>query len=214
MKKLFISLMALVASFSVSAADIAVTAGVGAASIANDECDATFAYNLGVKLNFNINDNLFVEGSGLLQHQGFTYTPHGSIFGFSFSSDKTYDYDLYYLSVPVNIGWNFNVNDKFSIAPKLGLTFSAGLFGDESDMDCDPFSEREENSRIEAFGFTSGSFYENFNRINLGFNLGANFNIAKKFQIGAQYTLGMSDIADDIKDSKDRIFTANFAYFF
>lgn len=214
MKKFLFSLVAFVASLSANAADFAATVGVGAASIANDECDAVAAYNLGVKLNFNINDNLFVEGSGLFQHQGFAYTPHGSVFGFSFSSDKTYDYDLYYLSVPVNIGWNFNVNDKFSIGPKLGLTFSAGLFGDQSDMDCDPFSEREENSKVEIFGFSSGSALENFNRLDVGFNLGVNFNIVKKFQIGAQYTLGMSEISDDIKDSKDRIFTANFAYFF
>lgn len=204
----------MVASLSANAADWGVTAGAGMASIANDECDAVVSYNVGAKVNFDLSENLFVEGSGLLQHQGFSYRWHENILGLSFTSNKTFDFDLYYLNLPVNLGWNFKISDNFSIAPKLGLTLGFGLSGDESDYDCDPFSEREEISRVEVFGYTSGSALKNFNRFDVGFNLGANFNIASHFQVGAQFTLGMSDIADDIKDSKDRLFNANFTYFF
>ncbi len=214
MKKTVFSFLAMVASLSANAADWGVTAGAGMASIANDECDAVVSYNVGAKVNFDLSENLFVEGSGLLQHQGFSYTPHTSILGISLTSEKTYDYDLYYMALPVNVGWKFKCTDKFSIAPKLGLTFGFGLFGDESDLDCDPFADREEESRVSAFGFTTASALKNFNRFDVGFNLGANFNIASHFQVGAQFTLGMSDIADDIKDSKDRLFNANFTYFF
>lgn len=214
MKKTVFSLLALLASLSANAADWGVTAGAGVASIANEDCESTVAYNVGAKVNFDLNENLILEASALFQHQGFSYRWHENILGLSFTSNKTFDFDLYYLNLPVNLGWNFKISDNFSIAPKLGLTLGFGLSGDESDYDCDPFSEREEISRVEVFGYTSGSALKNFNRLDVGFNMGANFNIAKQFQVGAQYTFGMSEVSDDFDDSSNRIFTANFTYFF
>ena len=61
----------MVASLSANAADWGVTAGAGMASIANDECDAVVSYNVGAKVNFDLSENLFVEGSGLLQTRDF-----------------------------------------------------------------------------------------------------------------------------------------------
>ena len=53
----------------------------------------------------------------------------------------TDDVDLYCLEVPINLGYKFNVNDNFQIAPKAGIYLAGGLFGNDDKMDCDPFAD-------------------------------------------------------------------------
>lgn len=207
MKKLFFSLMAVAAVANANAVDFGVTAGIGAATISNDDVDATVAWNLGAKANFGLSSNLFAEASALFQHQGFKYTAKTLL------HNKEYKYNLYYLNFPVNIGYNFNVGNGFSIAPKAGFLLGFGLFGNESDLDCNPFSEREDNSKIQIGSWSSDSALEDFSRFDFGFNAGVNLNY-RKFQLGLQYTWGISSFSDDIDDANNRVFTANFAYFF
>lgn len=130
MKKTIFSFALAAAAASASAADFGVTAGLGAASVSADkykivdfgsvagseiEFSGVFAWNVGVKVNQDFNENVFGEASLLFQHQGFTSRPVAKSFVGSVKGDESKTY-LYYLNLPVNAGYKFHLG---AISPSL-----------------------------------------------------------------------------------------------
>lgn len=66
---------------------------------------------------------------------------------------------------------------------------------------------------INLFTDLDGEGDENFKRFDVGLNAGVNFNF-RSFQLGTQFTWSFPEFYEAVPDSKNRVFTANFAYFF
>lgn len=218
MNKFILTFMALAATVAVHAAEFGVTAGVGAASIAADRhviagagslgraevvYDRVVSWNVGAKVNENFTDKVFGEASLLFQHQGYTHQRRGTVLSAS-ASGKKYDVDLYYINLPMNVGYKFAVANSFSIAPKAGILFGFGVAGNDDESDLNPFSDLEDESN---------GVYDDYKRFDFGINAGANFNY-KKVQLGLQYTWGLPDFIESVNSSKNHVFSANLAYFF
>ena len=170
------------------------TAGLNVSTWNGSDCDARAGFNIGVKMEDEVSAPFFIEAGALLSNKGCKWTASYN----NFSRD--YNYSLWYLHVPVNFGYKFDLNENLQIAPKIGIYAGIGLWGDDDNSD-DPFYDYDDKDI--KYNNLSLCEYSNFNHFDFGFGLGANFYIQKHFEISTGYEFGMVDTWDDIKFGKD-----------
>lgn len=190
MKKILISLVALFMGISLAGAQ-SITPRFGVvggmtltkfkASSGEDYGSSKFnaGFNVGGKMEIGLPVvGLFADGSLL------------------FSQKAAANADLYYLDLPINIGYKFHVAPTVALNLKTGPMLGFGLFGSESEL-----------------------FDDNgFNRFNCSWGFGAGIEVLKHFQFGLSYNLGLSNIAgsdySDVLTVKQNYFRFNVAYMF
>src|SRR5574344_358804 len=200
MKKLLFIAVAAMFAMCANAQNFGITVGLNESSFADGDYDSRTGFNLGVKLEADAAEGFYYEGSALFSRKGYEFE-QSVLF-----TSVTDDVDLYYLEVPINLGYKFNVNDNFQIAPKAGIYLAGGLFGNDDKMDCDPFADYNDK--------TDG-VVDDDNRFDAGLGIGANFWIARHFEISTGYEFGLVKVNKDISDdSQNRNFYDTFAYIF
>lgn len=140
---------------------------------------------------FGVAENMFVE-TGLSFSLGFGTEAIG----------EKHSYDGYYyqakekmnninMRIPVNFVYRFDINDKFSVAPFIGLNFKLNLisrykdFLDTNDSDYDADEEEWVNLYSDSEDNMDGKDYT-WNRFQMGWQIGATFEFSK-FAVGLQY---------------------------
>lgn len=97
------------------------------------------------------------------------------------------EYSLGYLSVPINIGYNFNIGDTgFSIAPKVGVSAIYNVLADFDVM----MSDKKIN--VDWFDDVDAA------RFNFGWQVGADIAF-KQLVLGVTYGQDFNNFIDDVK---------------
>lgn len=103
----------------------------------------------------------------------------GLEFQYAFGEKNDYDYSMYSLKVPVNIGYHYAVSENFTIAPYVGLHVRWYLGGklknDDYDVDMDLFDDDGADWKSFQFGWQIGARAV-FKKWTLGISYGASFN--------------------------------------
>jgi hypothetical protein len=140
--------------------------------------------------------------TGFATEIGVLYTQKGSFY--EYDNQQKYN-ELNYIEVPLNLRFRF-----FSANSALNIYGTAGVYGAYM------FNGRnidEITQEIENMGFT-----RNADRLDYGLSAGAGIQILKKIQLGATWTWGLKDSKistfDDLKSSKNRVFSVNLTYLF
>ena len=185
------------------------TAGLNVSTWNGSDCDARAGFNIGVKMEDEVSAPFFIEAGVLLSNKGCKWSQ---------DMDNSWDenFSLWYLHVPVNFGYKFDLNENLQIAPKVGIYGAVGLWGDDGN-DNDPFYDFDNKSN-------NSVSCDNFNHFDFGFNLGVNFYVQKHFEVSTGYEFGMVNAWDGIKyddnkvlkadDSKNRNWYLNLAFLF
>ena len=185
------------------------TAGLNVSTWNGSDCDARAGFNIGVKMEDEVSAPFFIEAGVLLSNKGCKWSQ---------DMDNSWDenFSLWYLHVPVNFGYKFDLNENLQIAPKVGIYGAVGLWGDDGN-DNDPFYDFDNKSN-------NSVSCDNFNHFDFGFNLGVNFYVQKHFEVSTGYEFGMVNVWDGIKyddnkvlkadDSKNRNWYLNLAFLF
>lgn len=172
-------------------------------------------FNIGLKAEYDIAEPFFVEASVALSGKGFKvgYTKEvmndpdikDVLVSQQISLDAENKVDLWYLHVPFNFGYKFEINDYLAVAPKVGIYVDLGLWGSDS-YDNNPF--------VNYGKWTDNIYFENndFNRFDFGFGFGANFWAARHFEVSTGYEMGM--VKAYKAESKPRNWYLNLAFLF
>lgn len=113
--------------------------------------------------------------------------------------------NLYYLQVPVTVGWHFDLGEIVSIRPEVGIWYAAGLFSnskvggetlkDDSGDNYDYFSE-----------YTYGDeTTKAFKTSDFGLRFGVDVALKRHYSIGLGYDLGLMNINKDLFDNDFKV---------
>ncbi len=134
----------------------------------------SIGYQLGAIADYNFSENFYL-GSGLnLQNKGVKDALDGLIDGYLAGT---------YLTLPIHVGYRFNLSDASYLHVQAGPQLACGLFGSEI--------EWEE-------GETSDYFDEGWaNRFELGVGAKVGVEFKKKWQINLGVNYGVTEWGDD-----------------
>ena len=187
------------------------TAGLNVSTWNGSDCDARAGFNIGVKMEDEVSAPFFIEAGALLSNKGCKWDY--SLAGYDVLKEN---FSLWYLHVPVNFGYKFDLNENLQIAPKVGIYGAVGLWGDDGN-DNDPFYD---DLKVKETTISN----DHFSNFDFGFNLGVNFYVQKHFEVSTGYDFGMVNVWDGIKeddvtyfksdDSKNRNWYLNLAFLF
>lgn len=196
MKKLLFCVLALLASVTASAQDMmwGLTGGLNVSTFNGSDFSSKAGFNIGLKAEYNIADPFFVEGSVLLSQKGAKYE----------ILNEKMKMDLWYLHVPMNFGYKFDINDLIAVAPKVGIFLGCGLWGSD-DNDNNPFTDYSKGE-FEYLGM------KDFNRFDFGFGFGVNGYVAKHLELSTGYEISMVKAYNN--DTKPRNWYLNLAFMF
>ncbi|MCQ2191455.1 MAG: porin family protein [Paludibacteraceae bacterium] len=204
MKKFFLAVATAILSVSaVSAQETlwGITGGLNVSSLNGAFYSSKAGFNVGAKAEYEIAAPFFVEGSFLLSGKGFKHETE------KFNLKE----DLWYIHVPVNFGYKFDINETFAVAPKAGVFVDLGLWGSD-DNDNNPFSDYDKEEKNAVAVLQRDPNASNFNRFDFGFGLGVNFWAAKHFEVSTGYEFGM--VKAYKKDSNSRNWYLNIGFLF
>lgn len=120
------------------------------------------------------------------------------------SSLKEFECDLYYLEIPLSIGYSFRLKDHIKLVPNVGLFFSYGFYGwgEIKSFDFEADQEMYRNYSTEWHPFRHGK--DNIlgggiektpyvmNRFDYGVRIGVNAHVYR-FVFLASYEIGLND---------------------
>ena len=95
------------------------------------------------------------------------------------------DFSMWSLTVPVSVGYKFDLNEEWSLVPYAGVNVRANILGEADDIDI--FDEDEMQG------------YE-WKRFQFGAHVGVTANY-KNYSIGAKYGFDFNEIAEEAKCS-------------
>ena len=213
-KRILFSFVFICSSSSLYSQYFGLTAGVNVPKWKNDNSTFNTGFNVGLKFESDLAPSFFVEGSLLFSKQGLAYKSKRF-----FELDHEDKIDLWYVKLPVNLGYRFRINRSMSVAPKGGVFGAVGVKGKDHDLadknwaigndDLDPFKNYTDLSKN----------FENYKRGDFGLALGLNFLIAEHVELSAGYEFGMVSIWEygktfGIDGDKTRNLYVNLAYLF
>ena len=175
MKKLFAILSAGILTFSISAQEFGIQAGMNMANLSGEDMETDMKMGIfgGVTAAFSLTDVMTLETGALYSTKG-TQDENSGI--------KT-SMDLSYIEIPLNIA--YSVSDQISLiaGPYVGLLIYA-------------------NSKMsgEFLGQTideEEDIKEDIANIDFGINIGASFSINESISVGVGYQLGLADIGSE-----------------
>ena len=180
MKKIFTVFVLALVTLSVSAQDFkkfrfGPTAGLNFSKITTTESDLKFGFNAGARVEFNFNDNIYL-GSGVLFTEKVLKASTGN---------NTLKATPGYIEIPINCGYRYVMNDKFSLFGEVGPYMGIGVcgkwkasnasldfFGEEGDFLLQLASPYDSAKRFDfGLGFAIGAEYANC-QLRVGYELG------------------------------------------
>ncbi|MDY0090170.1 MAG: porin family protein [Flavobacteriaceae bacterium] len=207
MKKIILSILAVVAFGTANAQDIkfGAKAGLNISNLTGDTEDtkSKIGFHLGGVIEIKITDKFSVQPELLFSTQGAKYEESESFGGESYKYETTMK--LNYLNIPIMA--KYYVAENFSIlaGPQVGFLMSAKADWEET----------------YSFGGTTESdsgeedvkdFYKG---IDFGLNLGLGYDFTENIFVEARYNLGLSNIADvDNYKEKNSVFQISLGYRF
>lgn len=167
--------------------------------------------NVGVFLEYEINDDFSFQPELLLSTQGNTYEVVEKYFGdLTNQMEKTtitQNTKLTYINLPFLV--KYHLNEKFDIefGPQVGYLISAKADFDYKDAN---FPEDNESLTVDLlndgtynfFGQTV-NFQEGVNRFDFGLNFGGAYAISETLFVQARYYYGLSTIDDSSTNNQD-----------
>lgn len=181
MKKFFAVAILAVATLSMNAQDFkkfrfGPAVGMNVAKVS--DASSKIGFNVGARAEYNFSDNFYL-GSGLLFTQK----------GFKIKGMMPNDADLkanpFYLEIPINAGYRYNFNEKFSVFGEVGPYIGFGIAG-----------------KYKAEGYNSSKFFgdegafltgEKAKRVDFGLSFAAGCEFSK-FQLRVGYELGLTKV--------------------
>ena len=170
MKKLFITMFAILALTSISAQEVlfGAKAGVNFASITGedtDDLDGITAFHFGAVVEIPVSEKFSIQPELLYSAQGAKFSEDG----------MDIDLKLNYINVPVLA--KFYVADGFSIeaGPQFGILLDAEVEGDGMSLD----------------------IKDNVTSLDIGVDFGLGYKLDNGLNFGARYNLGLTDGNDD-----------------
>lgn len=220
MKKiLFTSLILLSFCMMTKAQDLRVgaTAGYNLSSPSGYNSGSGFHAGLKGELGLpQVTKGLYMDFGVMLSSYGWKSPGYYYDDNYNSSSDKTTDdntleYKLspYYLNIPVHIGYKFSVGRNVNLFVNAGPYFNIGLFGKSKITLTD-------NNGISLTKNVSDNVFSDkvLNRFDWGLGVRAGAEIARHVQLSVGYDWGMKNVNKIGADSKNRTFTASFAFLF
>ena len=170
MKKLFITMFAILALTSISAQEVlfGAKAGVNFASITGedtDDLDGITAFHFGAVVEIPVSEKFSIQPELLYSAQGAKFSEDG----------MDIDLKLNYINLPVLA--KFYVADGFSIeaGPQFGILLDAEVEGDGMSLD----------------------IKDNVTSLDIGVDFGLGYKLDNGLNFGARYNLGLTDGNDD-----------------
>jgi hypothetical protein len=198
MKKIILFFVVLASSYNLFAQDLRI--GVkGGLNLANQKINSgsfsskgtTIAsFHAGFVLDIPLTERLYAQPQLLLTGKG------SKDFGFIFRP--------YYVELPLNIIYKYEINNGLKIYGGLGPGIGLGIFGNIKDLD-NNFSRRLK------FGETSNSDYKTVDFTG-GFELGAEVN--NKIGLGIGYRWSFGDVTRGANKVTHKVVNFSIAYFF
>ena len=122
-----------------------------------------------------------------------------------YDEDISVKLNMFSVNIPVNFGYKYTVNDKFSIYPYIGLNFRVNAVG-KLKIEAEYEGESESES-IDVFSKDDMKEYEMgeaWKRFQAGWQIGVAFNI-NKFTLAASYGKDFTEISKKVKVSMPSI---------
>ena len=175
MKRLFTILSVIMLTFSVSAQEFGVQAGMNMANLSGEDMETDMKMGIfgGVTAAFSLTDVMTLETGALYSEKGAQDEESGIKTSLAYS----------YIEIPLNIA--YSVSDQISLmaGPYVGLIMSA-------------------NSKMsgEFLGQTideEEDIKEDIANMDFGINIGASFSINESISVGVGYQLGLADIGSE-----------------
>tara|TARA_B100000963_G_scaffold45476_1_gene33911 strand:- start:525 stop:1133 length:609 start_codon:yes stop_codon:yes gene_type:complete len=182
MKKLFIFFSAIILTFSITAQDFGVQAGLNITNIKNDIIVGEYAktnkkggINCGLNVIFPLTDVMFIKTGLLYSEKGALSENNGLNMSLAFT----------YMEFPINIAYSINNQISLIAGPYFGLLMRARskVWGNTYFLE-QPIDEED-------------YIKEDMPAWDFGINIGTSFSINESTALGAGYQVGLTDINND-----------------
>lgn len=139
-------------------------------------------FNIGAKAKIalpSLSDGVYANAGALLSLKG------ASLDWGDLANGKS---NAYYLEIPIHLGYQYAINDNFSIFGEFGPYFALGLFGktDAGGLDWDENGEMITSSE-------SHNTFDEFKRFDLGLGLRFGVEIKQKYSLSIGYDFGLTN---------------------
>lgn len=111
------------------------------------------------------------------------YIQSGIGFQYAFGSEDEVDYNMYSVSIPVNLGYQFQISDGFALAPYLGVNARYYLGG----------KAKVDDYEIKLFDSDEGDC----NAFAFGWQIGVKALLGKTFAAGISYGTDFTEMVED-----------------
>lgn len=183
-----------------------VVGGGNISSISSKLGESRLGYHLGVKTEISLTDHFFIDGSLLFTKKGYK-TEFINVEGFfeGFEDYEKLDGILVnnYLELPIHAGARIKIGDSNSVFISGGPYAAYSLKGKAT--------LKGRNKKISEDIYKEG---EGYKRFDFGMGLKAGFEFQKHIQFFVSYNMGLTNIAKETKDYKNRNFTVSCGYMF
>lgn len=185
MKKLFVAAMALLCCGMMQAKGLKyepkagltnrVYVGMNIANLRNADMDPKVGQSIGY-----IGEYMLPGCAGTFVNFGVDYSMAGAKYKFYDMDDKSYTNKLrtHYVSIPLHVGYRYNVLKNLGVYADFGPSFGLGLGGKWSEDDVKFFKDGEKGMDAKRFdcalGFRLGTEYNDRLSLTFGFDWGLN----------------------------------------
>ena len=164
-----------------------------------DDTDPIFNLNVGAAVMYGLSPKVDLETGLYYTKKGFYAEP---------SPDYEVTCNLYYLEIPVMVGYKWEVSDPLKINFMAGPYVAYGVNGKTKTKLSNVVyntttNEPAENNESEKT-INTDSFEDGFNRFDSGVKASINFTIKKDFLLGVTYEHGFANVSDTKDDAFNR----------
>ncbi|MBP5456647.1 MAG: PorT family protein [Paludibacteraceae bacterium] len=164
-----------------------------------DDTDPIFNLNVGAAVMYGLSPKVDLETGLYYTKKGFYAEP---------SPDYEVTCNLYYLEIPVMVGYKWEVSDPLKINFMAGPYMAYGVNGKTKTKLSNVVyntttNEPAENNESEKT-INTDSFEDGFNRFDSGVKASINFTIKKDFLLGVTYEHGFANVSDTKDDAFNR----------
>lgn len=209
MRRVFLFLFALLSFSAIQAQTFHVGPTVVGEIDLSKDMQTRMGYALGAKgeLMFSsTNKGWFADASVLFSNHRMKSKDYFLPIG---NATKNWKYSSYVLTVPINVGYKFNVANKLNVLVAAGPYVDFGLTGSSK-----VFTSID-NKASEETKLSSNIYKEKlFNRVNFGVNAKVGFEISNHYQISVSYNRGITNVLKNVDDVKMQNVQLGFAYMF
>lgn len=169
-------------------------------------------FSLGYVQSFSIAKKLplfFETGAGInFARYSDSESDSETIYGYTISAENKWSTTTLGLTIPLNVVYKININDKLALKPYTGFYLRVNLMSKSNDK-MEVSIPSEFSQYVDAIDYEWDEDYNNFdkddvgedgtwNRVQFGWQIGATLDI-NKFNVGIGYALDFNEIAEKTK---------------